>query len=84
MEPLGTSDHSTIAFDVFWQIKKGWIVLEMLDQLKTNKAAGPNNIFPKVLKELTEIFLDSLETGEIPDDWKQGNITPIYKGTILI
>ena len=22
-EPLGTSDHPTIGFDVFWQIKRG-------------------------------------------------------------
>ena len=62
-------------------------VLEKLNKLKTNKAAGPDGIFPRVLKELSEIifkplasiFRQSLETGEIPDDWKQGNIISIYK-----
>ena len=62
-------------------------VLDKLNKLKTNKAAGPDGIFPRVLKELSEIifkplasiFRQSLETGEIPDDWKQGNIIPIYK-----
>ena len=62
-------------------------VLDKLNKLKTNKAAGPDGIFPRVLKVLSEIifkplasiFRQSLETGEIPDDWKQGNIIPIYK-----
>ena len=49
-------------------------VLDKLNKLKTNKAAGPDGIFPRVLKELSEIifkplasiFRQSLETGEIP------------------
>ena len=62
-------------------------VLDKLNKLKTNKAAGPDGILPRVLKELSEIifkplasiFRQYLETGEIPDDWKQGNIIPIHK-----
>ena len=39
-------------------------VLDKLNKLKTNKAAGPDGIFPRVLKELSEIINNSL--------WKLG------------
>ena len=53
-------------------------VLKSLQKLDPNKAAGPDNNRPKVLKELapeiapisTIIFRKSLETGEIPPDWR--------------
>ena len=59
----------------------------MLDQLEIHKAPGPDGITPRVMKELSEpvasiltiIFKKSYESGEIPDDWKCANITPIYK-----
>lgn len=62
-------------------------VLEKLRKLKPSKAAGPDGLYPRVLKEVCEviskplsvIFKQSLETGEIPNDWKQGTIIPIYK-----
>ena len=55
-------------------------ILNTLQKLKTNKAAGPNGIFPRVLKEISKIifkpvasiFRWSLETRKIPNDWKQG------------
>ena len=51
-------------------------VLKLLQKLNPNKAAGPDNIRPKILKELapeiapilTIIFRKSLETGEVPPD----------------
>ncbi len=62
-------------------------VRKMLEGLKVHKAAGPDEIGHCVLKELaptiapilTAIYMRSYETGEIPDDWKNTNIVPIYK-----
>ena len=62
-------------------------IKRMLQQLKVHKAPGPDGIAPRVMKELLEpvstiltiIFKKSYESGEIPDDWKCANITPIFK-----
>lgn len=62
-------------------------VLKLLQKLNPNKAAGPDNIRPKILKELaieiapilTIIFRRSLETGEVPPDWRSANVSPVYK-----
>ena len=62
-------------------------VLKLLQKLNPNKAAGPDNIRPKILKELapeiapilTIIFRKSLETGEVPPDWRSANVSPVYK-----
>ena len=35
-------------------------ILDKLNELKTNKAAGPDGIFPRVLKELSEIIFKPL------------------------
>ena len=48
---------------------------------------GPDRLHPRFLKEtartiapiLQIIFSKSLENGEVPDDWKQANIAPIFK-----
>uniref|UniRef100_A0A8C3KZU3 Reverse transcriptase domain-containing protein n=1 Tax=Chrysolophus pictus TaxID=9089 RepID=A0A8C3KZU3_CHRPC len=48
---------------------------------------GPDEIHPRVLRELAEviakplsiIYQCSLLTGEVPEDWKLANVTPIYK-----
>ena len=51
-------------------------VLKLLQKLNPNKAARPDNIRPKIIKELapeiapilTIISRKSLETGEVPPD----------------
>ena len=62
-------------------------VLKMLQSLDPYKACGNDNIHPRVLRELavyiapilTTIYNSSLETGEIPQDWRDANVCPIYK-----
>ena len=62
-------------------------VEKKLKQLKACKSAGPDRIHPRVLKELASplstplsiLFQRSLECGELPDAWREGTITPIFK-----
>ena len=62
-------------------------VLKQLKQINITKATGPDLIPARILKEmadeiaplLTCIFQQSLDTGEVPHDWRIANIAPIYK-----
>ncbi|GAB0183127.1 hypothetical protein GRJ2_000778000 [Grus japonensis] len=59
----------------------------LLCHLDTHKSMGPDGIHPRVLRELAEelakplsiIYQQSWLTGEVPDDWRLANVTPIYK-----
>ena len=63
------------------------LIKSKLEKLNQFKAAGPDDMRPHLLREtaatITEplciIFKDSLQTEQIPDDWRKANITPIYK-----
>ena len=54
--------------------------------MKPHKATGPDFIAPTVLKELSHeispileiIFKMSLKTGQVPNDWKEANISTIF------
>ena len=62
-------------------------VEKLLKGLNEHKAAGPDHLAPKVLKELadtiapalTAIFRRSYETGETPSIWKTANVAPVFK-----
>lgn len=62
-------------------------VKKKLSELDESKAPGPDGISPYVLKHcadiicspLTDIFTTSLRTGDVPSDWRNANLTPIYK-----
>jgi hypothetical protein len=72
------------------KVQSRFIVLPLFrvsSKLNPTKAAGPNNITPRVLKELapfiapilTVIFKISYESGTIPAIWKTANICPVFK-----
>ena len=62
-------------------------VRDVLLQLDCHKSMGLDEIHPRVLRELEEviakplsiIYQCSLLTGEVPEDWRLANVTPIYK-----
>ena len=62
-------------------------VTKLLRDLKPHKAAGPDSLPMYILKVapeelapvLTKIFQISLDTGGIPDDWREAHIIPLFK-----
>ena len=62
-------------------------VKEVIDQTNINKSPGPDSIHPRILKEaghmlalpLTLIFRESLDTGQLPKDWKTAHLSAIHK-----
>ena len=62
-------------------------VTEAIEKLKEYSAPGPDEIPPKVIKELktelvtplTILFQKSMDAGKIPDDWREANVTPLFK-----
>ena len=63
-------------------------VEEILLSLKENKAAGPDEVENRVMKQcaeemapkLQELFRKSIDEGEVPFQWKEAHIVPIHKG----
>ena len=62
-------------------------ILKQLLNLDANKSAGPDNIHPRLLKEvasiitapLTNIFQSLLNSSTIPSGWKEAHVAPIFK-----
>ena len=62
-------------------------VLKLLNGLKVHKAPGPDGLSARVLKEcsseiapiLAYIYNESLAQGNVPDDWRQANVAPVFK-----
>ena len=63
-------------------------VEEVLLSLNPNKAAGPDGIENRILKEcaeemapkLQQVFRKSIDSGDVPDQWREAHIVPIHKG----
>ena len=62
-------------------------IIKMMKGLNLSKALGPDELHPRVLKELAaelgpvsaHLFQQSLDKGEIPKEWFLANICPFYK-----
>lgn len=62
-------------------------LIKMLKNINPHKATGPDNIPAYFLKNLAEeiapfleyFFQKSIDSGNIPTDWKQANVVPIFK-----
>ena len=62
-------------------------VQNLLETLDASKTSGPDNIPTRILKFcakeiapiLTVIFIQSLTSRHIPNDWLKANITPVFK-----
>ena len=63
-------------------------VESQLKRLNPNKSVGPDGVHPRTLKEahaelalpLAKLFQKSLDTKQVPQDWRNANITPVHKG----
>ena len=83
MSNKGTSPHPTMP-DIF--ISNNGL-LKLLKNLNPHKATGPDNLpayflhnFAEELSPfLTFFFQKSIDTGKIPNNWKQAYVVPIFK-----
>ena len=63
------------------------MIARKIKKMKDNKSPGVDGIPPKLLKEIVEqfstplakLFNLSLEEGIVPSEWKEVNITPLFK-----
>ena len=63
------------------------MIAQKIKKMKDNKSPGVDGIPPKLLKEIVEqistplakLFNLSLEEGIVPSEWKEANITPLFK-----
>ena len=90
---LGDSNASSPSFNQIPPDKlesisiSAYEVEDILKTLKTGKAAGPDSIDNRLLKEfarplsapLIDLFIFSLSTGKVPSLWTQANVTPVFK-----
>ena len=62
-------------------------VIKMMKGLNPSKVLGPDELHPRVLKQLVvelgpvfaHLFQQSLDKGDIPKEWSLANICPLYK-----
>ena len=63
------------------------MIAKKIKKMKVNKSPGVDGIPLKLLKEIVEqistplakVFTLSLEEGIVPSEWKEANITPLFK-----
>jgi len=62
-------------------------ILKLLKNINIHKASGPDEIPNRVLQTcaseiapaITAIFKKSVDSGELPEDWRNANIAPVFK-----
>eukprot|EP00061_Rhincodon_typus_P015194 g42732.t1 len=60
-------------------------VLDILKCMKVGKSPGPDQMYPRTLREareeivgpIAEIIVSSIATGEVPEDWRLANVVPL-------
>ena len=63
------------------------MIAKKIKKMTYNTSPGVDGIPPKLLKEIVEqistplanLFYLSLEEGMVPSEWKEANITPLFK-----
>ena len=90
-EEFSKSYHMPTTEDQFHEIENIDItlngVVKLLKDLNPTKSPRPDNLGPKVLKELADeigplpllIYRKSLQTSEVPEDWRKENVTSVFK-----
>ena len=82
-KPENRNENENIDNVIFTKDK----VLKKLKDINSAKAGGPDGIQAAVLKELCNelceplsiLFQKSMEEGKLPADWKDANVSPIFK-----
>ncbi|GAB0184184.1 hypothetical protein GRJ2_000884000 [Grus japonensis] len=67
-------------------VEEDW-VREHLGKLNIHQSMGPDGMHPRVLRELADVIARPLpiilerswRTGEVPEDWRKANVTPVSK-----
>ncbi|KFP26656.1 RNA-directed DNA polymerase from mobile element jockey, partial [Colius striatus] len=62
-------------------------VKDLVARLNARKSMCPDGIHPRILRKLADviakplsiIFEQSCRTGEVPEDWRKVNVTPVFK-----
>jgi len=62
-------------------------VRDHLSNLDTHKSMGPDGMHLRVLRELADAIAEPLSitferswrTGEVPEDWRKADVTPVFK-----
>ena len=60
---------------------------KLMKGLNAHKTPGPDNLSPRLLKELSSeiapllqlVYQKSLDTSCVPEEWRKAKVTPIYK-----
>ena len=84
MPPFEERDYSEVIDNINITYET---VLKKLKKLKINKSPGPDTIHPRVIHEIAEsvstplaiIFSTSIRNKTLPEEWKQANISSIFK-----
>jgi len=59
-------------------------VMQTMDKLREDKASGADELVPRFLCQLacplTMLFNNIMKSWQVPADWKDANVVPVFKG----
>ena len=67
-------------------------VQKLLKELNSHKATGPDEVPSRILKigaeelapALVKLYKYSIDIGEVPQEWRDANVVPIFKKTSVV